>query len=221
MEVEKLKNRVTDTYDILLKKNHKIFRMSYEGNLDIYWSIRGQKYDYIDNKYGHYEFVITKENYPIYEAFDILYHDIIKAQIFAKDIINECQSIAEYEKELARITKWQKEELNSDVYASLVNDKVITWLSDDVIFDEDDSMYSFFPPASVAISQNGEEIRLDFKVKLINNCQNRPVTIRFRTNGSSYHYFYIPFVLLHQKLQSYEETDQIHLEEYLYLTRKK
>ena len=48
-----------------------------------------------------------------------------------------------------------------------------------------------------------------------------PVSIRFRTNGSSYHYFYIPFMVMHRKLQSYEETDQIPLEEYLYLARKK
>ena len=49
MNVEKIKNRVTNTYDIVLKKDNKIFRMSYEGNLDIYWSIIGKNYNYIDN----------------------------------------------------------------------------------------------------------------------------------------------------------------------------
>ena len=48
MDVEKVKNRVTNTYDIVLRKDNKIFRMSYEGNLDIYWSVRGQKYDYMN-----------------------------------------------------------------------------------------------------------------------------------------------------------------------------
>lgn len=221
MDVEKIKNRVTNTYDIVLKKDNKIFRMSYEGNLDIYWGVRGKNYDYIDDKYGHYEFVITKENYHIYEAFNNLYHDIIDAQVFDKDIIDECKSIDEYEKELARITRWQQRELKSDVYERLVQDKVITWLSDDAIFNEDGLEYYMFPPAYVSISKKGGEIHLDFKVKLINNRKNMPVAVRFRTNGSSYRYFYIPFILMHQKLQSYEETNQIHLEEYLYLTRKK
>lgn len=48
-----------------------------------------------------------------------------------------------------------------------------------------------------------------------------PISVRIRTNGSRYGYFYIPFILLHQELQNYEEPKQIHIAEYLYLTRKK
>ncbi len=144
IRIEKRKNNVTETYDILFYQDNKIFRISYEGNLDIYWLIKGSKYDYIDDIYGYYEFFITKENYPIYAAFQDLYQKIINAQLFDRNIMDNCKSFKEYEKEIKRVEEWQKEELKTDVYKDLVSSNVITWLSDDAILDDDDLREKIF-----------------------------------------------------------------------------
>ena len=222
MDVEKVKNRVTNTYDIFLKENNKIFRMSYQGNLDIYWSIRAPEYDSIDQEYGYYNLSITKANYLLYEAFATLYDDIVKAQLVDVEDLNNFSSLTEYQKYLAKRKKWQEQELASAAYQSLVSEDVITWLSDDAILNENGDIDSLFPPAFVTIRKQLDAILLEFKVRLIKGVKNQPVIIRFRSSGSAYGHFYIPFMLMHLKLQDYDCCNQqIHLEEYLYLTRRK
>lgn len=221
IEVEKRYNRVTKTFDILLKSNDKTFKLSYEGNLDYYWLISGKHYDYVDNEYGYYAFVLTKENYFLYDAFDKLYSDIINAKLFDEDILGSCRSYHEYLKEKMRIEKWQEEEKRFSKSSSLVENGIITWLSDDACLDEDDFLSFLYPATYVQIKKDEDAIYLEFKIKLMKNISNIPISVRFRTNGSRYRYFYIPFALIYQSLQNYEITNQIHIEEYLYLTKKK
>ena len=221
LKVTKRKNNVSATDDLIFQTKNKLFRMSYEGNLDIYWSMCGTKYDRVDGEYGYYEFLITKENYSLYEAFNLFYERIIEAQLFGEVSLTDFTSLAAYEKEQKRHEKWRQDMLKSNVYHDLVHDGVITWLSDDAIMDENDALYFLFPPAYVTIKKINDAISIEFKVKLIKGIRMQPATIRIRTNGSAYQYFYVPFMLLHQALQNYEKTPQIHIEEYLYRCRKK
>ncbi len=221
LKVIKRKNNISFTYDLIFQDEKKLFRMSYEGNLDIYWSMRGTKYDRIDDEYGYYEFLITKENYSLYEEFALFYERITKAQLFAEDPLTDFTTYAAYKEAKKHHETQQQAFLTSDVYHALVQDGVITWLSDDAITDENDALYFLFPPAYITIKKMNDAISIEFKVKLVKGIRQQPATVRIRTNGSAYQYFYIPFMLLYQELQNYEETPQIHIEEYLYRRRKK
>ena len=46
-------------------------------------------------------------------------------------------------------------------------------------------------------------------------------TVRIRTNGSAYNYFYAPFMMLFKELKELVLIDQIHIEEYLYTKKLK
>ena len=46
-------------------------------------------------------------------------------------------------------------------------------------------------------------------------------TVRIRTSGSAYNYFYIPFMMLFKELKELVLIDQIHIEEYLYTKKLK
>ena len=53
--------------DIFLKEEKKYVAITYNGNLDLYWSIHSENVNE-DN-----EFLITKENYRLYELFEQLF----------------------------------------------------------------------------------------------------------------------------------------------------
>lgn len=70
MVIKKIPNDY-NMFDIVFEDNSKRLNIFFCGNLDLYWSI----YD-LNNEKCVCEFLITKENYSIYELFLKLYNDV-------------------------------------------------------------------------------------------------------------------------------------------------
>lgn len=72
LEIKKIETEFGYWFDIII--NNEIFNIYFMGNLDLYWNYQynGNILDCDDSKY----FIITKENYFLYNLFDKLYNDI-------------------------------------------------------------------------------------------------------------------------------------------------
>ena len=78
MEVTREKG-MESGYDYILQEDNKILRIAFGSNLDLYWSLTNLDEDKtLDSLYDEqYDtFLITKENYLIYELFKKLVGDI-------------------------------------------------------------------------------------------------------------------------------------------------
>lgn len=189
MEVKK--DNIEGYDSVTLIEENKQLQISFAPNLDLYWCFRDGNDDI--TTYG--TFLITKENYQIYELFEQLYSEIASCQVFDDDGLNEIEK-------------------QSGQYKELFNDEVITWISDDRDLENDNI---------VKMSKQEETFLLEFakkeKKKDIQNLwdMSRRVSIRFRNSGSSYAPFNIPFMRMFNKLCEYDpEFHQINIEEYLY-----
>ena len=200
MNINKIKNNM-QTYDFYLKKDGKILKIMYAGNLDLYLMLENDK-TLPDNENIILHFDITKENYEIFKLFDSLYKDIITGNIF-KDI----------DEKLSYNYK------NSYEYSILVdNDLNINWISDDGppeledvlrITKIDDDTYRLF------FYRNDKPLDCGFKSSI-------NITIRIRNSGSRYNPFNCAFMRMYQELQKIDPNyHQIHFEEIEYLKKIK
>ena len=96
-------------YTINIYDSNKILTITFGGNLDLYWYLKGKEEKEVDT------FEITKENYFLYSLFDILYNDIVKCNIFN---VSSIEKVFVYSlKELENLYKI-KEELNEKLLDS-------------------------------------------------------------------------------------------------------
>ena len=171
------------------------------------------------------EFVITKEDYQIYELFSKLYETIISADVFNQSSFdyymseflghfdNKFISYEDYSKMKERKFEIIKKQ---DYYTNLVNEGKIVWKCDD---------YPHDIGPSFEISKCTDIIKITFdkgdtEKQDLFHPKNR-TTVRIRTSGSAYNYFYIPFMMLFKELKELVLIDQIHIEEYLYTKKIK
>ena len=199
LEIEKNKNNHGyDVFNIITDSGS--FQISYENNFDLYWS-----YLYtgdIDECREIKAFKITKENYFLYELFDMLFTSIKNKMPYYN-----------YPYEIEGRNERKRIYGNSELY----NGHEIRWYSDD---------FAYFDKASnFAIRKHDEYFTLLFtksKVETFNGNYFKTYSIRIRTSGSRYSPYHIPFMSMYQKLKEYDPNyHQIHIDEYLYEESKK
>ena len=212
MELEKSFNNGYGCITILNGK--KKLTIEYAPNLDLYFVVEDTS-----------EFVITKEDYQIYELFSKLYETIISADVFNQSsfyyYITEFlghfgNKFISYEDYLKKTKKSLEFKRKQNYYADLVNNGKIVWKCDD---------YPHDIGPSFKISKCTDIIKITFdkgdtEKQDLFHPKNR-TTVRIRTSGSAYNYFYIPFMMLFKELKELVLIDQIHIEEYLYTKKLK
>ena len=199
---------------ITLTNGKKKLIIEYAPNLDLYFVVEDTS-----------EFVITKEDYQIYELFSKLYETIISADVFNQSSFDYYMSeflghfgnkFISYEDYLKKTKKSLEFKRKQNYYADLVNNGKIVWKCDDYPHD----IGPFFE-----ISKCTDIIKITFdkgdtEKQDLFHPKNR-TTVRIRTSGSAYNYFYIPFMMLFKELKELVLIDQIHIEEYLYIKKLK
>lgn len=229
MEVTRQKG-MESGYDYILQEDNKTLRIAFGSNLDLYWSLTNLEEDKtLDNLYDEqYDtFLITKENFYIYELFkkivsDIklprVYEPLKKEQLDEEDLPDP--EIAEIldelnhgESEEERCNRWNKELTTSERYKRLYDGENIRWHSDDDYYDDADR---------VMITELEDSILLEFyrpktTLKTLGFRMPGTITIRFRNSGSTYDPLNIVFMKMYRQLQEYDpECHQIHIEEMEY-----
>ena len=199
---------------ITLTNGKQKLTIEYAPNLDLYFVVENAS-----------EFVITKEDYQIYELFLKLYETIISADVFNQSSFdyyineflghfdNEFISYEDYSKMNDRKFEIIKKQ---DYYTNLINEGKIVWKCDD---------YPHDIGPSFEISKDSDIIKITFdrvnaERQDLFHPKNR-TTVRIRTSGSAYNYFYAPFMMLFKELKKLDLDDQIHIEEYLYTKKSK
>ena len=172
--------------------------ISFQGNFDLYWSIRSKEAG------DKHSFVITKENYQVYLLFDKLYSDIKNINIFG----NETEEDKDYYRNY-----------NASKYRELFNEdtKTITWYSDEVNHDVSNFL---------KIKKENDTFKLDFFTQNDIEGYDRDfktafyIPIRFRNSGSSYDPFNCVFMNMYNDLKDVDDVldygHQIHIGEILY-----
>ncbi len=177
MIIEKILNDYNN-FDINLIDNNKVLSIYQTGD-DINISCKYEDYQKISN----ISFNIPNNNEELYFIFDKLYTDIINANIFGEEINSNTIKSMEIEKSMS----W---------YKSLVNDNIITVLSDS---------YPTDYPNILKIIKNNNEIILSF-IKIDGKIPKPTysIPINIRESGSRIYEFCIPFKTLFLQLQNIE-----------------
>ena len=229
-----MKVKVEEEYfgtSIYLSEGDKTMRISFGGNLDLYWTLQKNERKYLGpDEIACEEFVITKENYVVYELFEELYNDIENINIFyeseipphIKDPMERKNYIEERKKDKAETRNWCRMH-NWAHYNDMFNPlkKTITWCSD-----ETNHKVSNY----VQIKKEGESFRLVFRTQLYTEGYDEDshsfgsIPIRFRNSGSRYDPFNIVFMKMYNNLKRIDDINdighQIHIEEYIYEKEK-
>ena len=192
-----LKQKSEFGLDIFLKEKKKYLSITYMGNLDLYWSI------YSENVNKDNEFIITKENYKVYELFKQLFNDIKEVNIFDKE---------EKDKEMYR--KYNKSNYN-ELYNESTN--TITWYSDETAHEVSNIL---------KIQKDNQDFKIRFYTQPYIDEYDRDfhsihhIPIRFRNSGSRYEPFNVVFMRMYNIMKEIDDVNdyghQIHIEEYLY-----
>lgn len=180
-------NQFEQLYDYEIKDGDKRIVISYEGTLDLYFSAF-QKNDYKPPKL---EFEITKENYELYQLFDILYSDCLNCNIFKIDELRyEFCETDEERKELVDETKRLNDNLRQySNYNVLFENGYLSWKNDECIYEEADTLN---------IYKENEKYRLEFIRK--SKELHLGIVCRIRNSGSRYKPFNNVFMNLYNNL---------------------
>ena len=217
--------------NIFLETVEKTLGFTFGGNGDLYWLIK-TKND-VDKR-----FVITKENYGVYDLFEQLFEDVQNINIFEYDeddlpyYIETEQEKAEYLEELKQRNEKEKikyREFNYANYSELfdADSKTITWYSDETAH-EVANILKIRKEEDTFIIEFSIQPHLDGYDEDFHSANYIP--IRFRNSGSSYSPFNIVFMRMYNAMKEVDGVNdighQIHIEEYIYaeelkLTRKK
>lgn len=229
MEVTRQKG-MESGYDYILQEDNKILKIVFGGNLDLYWSLTNLEEDKtLDSLYDEqYDtFLITKENYYIYELFKKLVSDIKLPRVYEPlkkeqldeedlpdpEIVEILEELNHGESEEERCNRWNKELRTSERYQRLYDGENIRWHSDDDYYDDADR---------VMITELEDSILLEFyrpktSLKTLGFRMPGTITIRFRNSGSTYDPLNIVFMKMYRQLQEYNpDYHQIHVEEIEY-----
>lgn len=195
-----IKTKTEFGYSFDLCTDDGVFCIEYFGNLDLYWMVKypGNLLQGEEKK----EFYITKENYFLFSLFDTLYQRVKNYEIFSHH-----KEDFEFGIEIDSINSNQKiRKMDQYNPRRLFQNNCIEWYSDD--FDYDIA-------SILKIEQLGEKYKVTFSKS---KGRNFPTySVRIRTSGSRYGYFWMVFMDMYQELCCYdEEYHQIHMEEYLY-----
>ena len=220
MEVKNYKN-FNNTFVYLFQEGKKEIRISFEGNLDLYWSFADFSLDH-EITYG--DFVIKKEDGLPYRLLEELYNSIEKADPF--DYCAEVRHSA-----LGDVTAVMYDFSKYDMYKALFDGKKITWLSDDRDLQNDHVLQ---------ISKMHDAFLLEFAKKKKEyethysfDSSRRHINIRFRNSDSYYDPFNCVFMKMYNSLGGYstefgemparnfgEVPGQMHIEDYVLSLRK-
>jgi len=200
MKIQKIPNKER-SYNYIFTENNKQLIISFEGNLDLYMTLRdGNNLSEKENRTITFE--ITKEDHELFYIFDSLYKDIIEGKVFNETL--EFKSSIDYKKTYE--------------YKKLVNDKMdITWISDNGPSEIEDRV--IISPLNedvyrLTFVRNGKTIRGEIK-------SHFGISVRFRNSGSQYDPFNCVFMRMFRKLQQIDpEYHQIHFEEIEYFNNK-
>ena len=190
-----------NNYIALMEKSKKL-ELVFSNNGDLYWVIR-------DNNNSNMKlFEITKEDYQIYELFELLYNDIKNKNIYnVYDEIKKCTSKEQL------LTVYRKYEENNE-YIKKYNDlngttDSISWVSDNNHYDIANML---------TILKEDDKYVLVFNLR---DYQSRN-SIRFSNGGSRYNPYNRCFMKHFKNLNNLEiEKAQINIEEYMYLKKVK
>ena len=208
---------------IYLEDGDKYLSFSYQGNLDLYWTLHNRN----GNINKDNTFTITKDNYRLFELFEKLYSDIENINIFGYDneipfYLHTNKEIKEYLKEKERKRKEEikrYKEYNMSHYNDLFKpqERKIVWYSDETssrvsnyleIIKEDESYLIKFN-----IQEHIDGYDRDFNTDYY-------IPIRFRNSGSSYDPLNCIFMRMYNDMKVLDDINdighQIHIEEYLY-----
>lgn len=204
--------------EVILKRDgDKELKIAYEKNLDYYFTLSNFGMDPT--------FLIGKDNQEIYDAFDTLYYDIKNANLPITDIdiadiekrcienekLNFHEELGiEEEKRIEEIKRLQAFAQETGLYLN----GIIMWHSDEVAKD-------------IPLYLKIEKLKNAYKLTFLKpNCnqnmnfedqlslRNYGISIRIRTSGSTYGYFYVPFANLFKTLCNIDlENPQISLAE--------
>lgn len=210
---------------IFQREEDKKFEISFQGNLDLYFSFNS-----LNDDKENFNFIIGKDNYKVWSIFDSLYQKLITGNLYSftqedKDRIIFLAEIFEDYHEKLREEENSINEINHNLksryeYKSLVNNGVITWRSDE--YSED--IAPFFKIERVGESYlisfgipERPDRRLDMEERDIfwsfEDLKN--ISVRLRNSGSRYDPCNIVFMDAFNSLMALENDNQIHIEEYL------
>ena len=187
---------------IFIEEENSYLSIFYGGNLDLYWAIHSNKRK-LENDSKSDMFVITKENYELYNLFENLYNDIKEINLF-EDF--------EEDKDKYRV-------YNQSNYHELFDEKnkTITWYSDETAHEVSNYL---------KIKKEKDCFIINFNIQEYIEGYDRDfsslyyIPIRFRNSGSRYDPFNIIFMRMYERLKEIDDVNeyghQIHMEEYLY-----
>lgn len=199
-----IKNSHFDINDVSITNDDKELLIIYGGNFDLYWIVMGKSISN-DPLLPQIDFEITKENYQIYQQFELLFENFENLNIFDEPFDEEEKT--HYKKYTRYNDLYKKDKIIW--YSDETNEKVANYL--EINKEKDKFLISFHTQPHIE--------GYDEDTHHFNN-----IAIRFRTSGSRYEPFYILFMKMYDVLQeiddTYDEGHQIHIEEYLYAKEK-
>ena len=152
-------------------------------------------------------FEITKEDYQIYELFELLYNDIKRKNIY--NVYEEIKKCTSKEQLLKVYRKYEEHNKYIKEYNDLNNNDAITWVSDNSNYDIANL---------VTILKEEDKFVLIFNLR---DYQSRN-SIRFSNSGSRYNPYNRCFMKHFKNLDNLEiDQEQINIEEYMYLKKVK
>lgn len=193
-------------YEIILEQDNKSFVMTFGGNYDLYWSLIEK-----DRKNNVSEFLITKENYRIYSAFDELFNKIKNCKLYEynEDFLLLCSTKAEFDQYVQSI-----EDLNNNLKERRKYEENPIFKNDMVVWHCDDAPYEDSHAFKI-IKQDEDSYLVRFEFNK-NECFSK-YSVRISNSGSRHNPYNIVFMEMFNKLQDYDLNDsQIHIEEYMY-----
>lgn len=192
---------VKNTDMVVLEDENKKLAIQYFNNGDLYWVIS-------DNNNSCMKiFEITKEDYQIYELFELLYNDIKSKNIY--NVYEEIKKCISKEQLLKVYRKYEEHNKYIKEYNDLNISDSITWVSDNNHYDIANI---------VTILKEEDKYVLVFNLR---DYQSRN-SIRFSNSGSRYNPYNRCFMKHFKNLYNLEiNKEQINIEEYMYLKKVK
>lgn len=216
---------------VLSRDDNKVLSLLFGGNLDLYITLRN---------YGNDPtFVISKDNYAVYEIFDTLYNDIKNCNLYSFDDVEisflktECELFdLNFDKKLKNRMKEIQESNHfykqMPFYKELFDGTVVRWSSDEYpkeiaplfeIRKDTDSYIFIFKYIEPGIVKEMKEFESYYDYFF--NHFEYSIPVRLRNDGSRYTPFNILFMRAFNELKKLDETyEQVHIEEYM-LEKKK
>lgn len=170
---------------VLLSRGNKHLDISFQGNLDLYFSL-------YNDKDKEKSFIIGKDFYEVYEAFDNLYNEVMSGKVVGMD------------------------KMQNALNKGLIEDRKIVWRSDDFQID----VAPFFEIEKldnaylIKFDKPTPKRKLDPLEDFL--LMDAKTTVRICNSGSHYAPYNVLFMKLFNELKEIDpECHQVHMEEYL------